>query len=444
MSGHSTLGPSKAKQWMNCHGSIALCAKVPKQAPNYAAEEGTVAHSLAEKYVTGTLDDAAFQDLIGETVMSNGLEIEIIEEMYDGAVEYRDLIEEDRAKLAEMGSKSVPVHGYAEKRVGADSIDPEHKRVWGTSDYILFKKGAKLIVYDYKFGQGVIVDPEENEQASLYLLGAMETIAGEAFSELEVVIHQPRGRHADGSVRRWTASKEWLAQFKEKAKYAAAQTLVPDAKIVAGDWCRWCTAKPFCPTVHKAAQESAMMAFSPVGPNPIDENSATHKEALRLLPIEKLSEMLKWKEAAKALFIAVEDVMLEHLSAGNTDANWKLVDGKEGNRQWIDEDAVVAHFGAALGHDKMYTKKVISPAALEKIIGKKNAAVQLAPFVTRKPGHKTIARCTDPRPIAATAAQDAFKVIETTAVKPGDDDDLMSQLGASPAAPSKREPMWPQ
>lgn len=441
MSGHSTLGPSKAHQWMNCPGSIALCAKAPKQAPNYAAEEGTVAHSLAEKFVTGALDAQGLQDLIGSTVMSNGLEIEIIEEMFDGAVEYKDLIYADHAELVKLGSDHIAVRGHAEVKVHAKSVD---ERVWGTSDYILFKKGAKLIVYDYKFGQGVIVDPEENEQAALYLLGAMETLAGYVFNELEVVIHQPRGRHEDGPVRRWTVPQGWLKKFHETAKAAAAETLVPGAKVVAGDWCRWCTAKPFCPVVHNAAQESAMVSFSAVAPAKV--TAADKIAEVRLLPIEQLGKMLEWEGAIKALFEAVKDTVKERLSNGLPVPGWKLVDGKEGNRQWTDEDAVVAHFGAALGHDKMYVKKVISPATLEKIIGKKNAEKQLAPFVTRKPGEKAIARDTDPRPAVASSAQDAFKIVGPASSQDGcsiGDDDLMAQLGASPAVPEKRKPIWP-
>lgn len=446
---HSTLGPSKAKQWMNCPGSIALCEKAPKQAPNFAAEQGTVAHDLAEKFVTGKLTTEAFQALIGTTVMSNGIEIEIIEEMFDGAVEYKDLIESDRLVL-ELTPGSIAVQGHAEVKVHAKSVD---ERVWGTSDYVLFKKGRKLIVYDYKFGQGVIVDPEENEQAALYLLGAMETLAGAAFDELEVVIHQPRGRHADGPVRRWIASKEWLEAFRLQAQAAAAETLRADARIVAGDWCRWCTAKPFCPVVHGAAQEAAMVAFSAVAPAAV--KAVDRLAEVQLLPIEQLGQMLKWEGAVKALFEAVKDTVRDRLSQGLPVPGWKLVDGREGNREWVDEDAVLAEFGPTLGVDALYNKKIKSPAQIEKIVGKKHKFDHL---VTRKPGEKAIARDTDPRPAVASAAQDAFGVVETLPVTNEmlglppkviiettlvEEDDIMAQLGASEATPKKREPMWP-
>ncbi len=431
MSGHSTLGPSKAKQWKNCPGSIALCAKAPKQAPNYAAEEGTVAHGIAEKFVTGKIDSLEMMALIGTVVESNGLQIEIIEEMFDGAVEYKELIDADRtALIATPGS--IKTEGHAEIRVHAKSVD---ERVWGTSDYILFKKGKKLIVYDYKFGQGVIVDPEENEQAALYLIGAMETLAGSAFDELEVVIHQPRGRHADGPVRRWVAPKEWLEKFRLETKAQAAETLRPDARIVAGDWCRWCTAKPFCPVIHKAVQESASTDFSVVAPEIV--KAADKLQEVRLLPVAQLGQMLAWEGAMKALFEAVKDVVREKLSAGEEVPGWKLVNGREGNREWVSEEEVLAAFSPTLGEDQLYVKKIISPAALEKIVGKK---VKLDHLVTRKPGEKAIARNTDPRPAVPSAAADDFGVVTPAQLIVSEEAEecLMCELGGCEAH------LWPK
>lgn len=438
MGAHSTLGPSKAEQWVNCPGSIALCAKAPPQAPSKYAAEGTVAHSIAEKFVTGVLDAEAMNELIGSVVQQDGFDIEITEEMFDGAVEWKDLIDGDRANL-EATPGAIKVQGHAELRVHAQSVD---ERVWGTSDYILFKKGKKLIAYDYKFGAGHGVDPEENMQAALYLLGAMETIAGTAFDELEIVIHQPRGQHRDGPVRRWLAPKEWLEEFRLRAKAAAAETLRPDARVVAGEWCRWCAAKPYCPAVHSQAQERAMTTFDAVAPEKV--KAADKLAEMRLLPIEKVAKVAEYEAVFKAIVEAAKDVIRERLTEGQPVPGWKLVDGREGNREWIDEDAVVAEFSPSLGVDRLYERKLLSPAKLEKIVGKKHPLDHL---VTRKPGEKAIARDTDRRPAAATAAQDAFEVvdkapagaIEAKAVTT-DDEDLMAQLNG---ASEKKGPIWP-
>ena len=60
---HARLGPSAAHRWINCPGSVALSEQVSATTGGAYAEEGTVAHSLAElklrKYL-GELRGAAY------------------------------------------------------------------------------------------------------------------------------------------------------------------------------------------------------------------------------------------------------------------------------------------------------------------------------------------------------------------------------------------------
>ena len=423
--GHAKLSPSQAKRWINCPGSVALSLKAPKQAPSKYAAEGTVAHSLAEEFVTGKLDSLSMMEKIGTSKMQEGFEIEITEEMFDGAVEYHDVIKADRQML-ESTPKPMKVVGEAEKKVCASSVD---KDLWGTADYLLYRKGDTLFVHDYKYGAGVIVDPEENEQAMIYAIAAMDEL-GWAFSKVVIKIVQPRGRHEDGTTREWSPSIERLTEFRDSLKLAVAATRQENAPLKAGDHCRWCPAKPFCPVVRGAAQESAMVDFDVVVPEVV--SAAQKLQEVRLLPIARVAKILEWEPMLKSLIEAVKDVVREKLSAGEEVPGWKLVDGREGNRQWVSEDQVVAEFAPVLGADKLYEKKLLSPAKIEKLVGKKHP---IAHLTYRAPGEKAIARATDPRPVAASSAQDAFDVVGALP-----EDDLMSQLGA---APTKREPMWP-
>lgn len=407
---HATLGPSKADQWINCPASIAMSRKAPKPSPSFAAAEGTVAHALAYEFVTGKIDSLEMGLRVGTIVKQDGFNVPITDEMFDGAVAYKELIDSLREELR-AAAKPARIVEHAEKRVHASSVDDE---VWGTTDYTLWIIGHKLIVVDYKFGFGII-EAVENEQGALYLIGAVDSLAKCAFTEHEIIIHQPRAGHSEGPVRRWTAPVEWLELFRAKAQKAAIETRSPAARIKAGDHCRWCPAKPFCPEVHKAAQEAAMTTFDAIAP--AGGVKAVDRIAdVRLMSVAQLGKMLTWEGTVKALFSAAKDVVLERLSAGEIVPGWKLVTGREGNREWIDEAKVVAEFRPYLGMDALYTKKLLSPAALERVVGKKHKIDHL---VSREPGEKAIARDFDPRPAVASAAQDAFGVvgvIETTAV----------------------------
>ncbi len=445
---HSTLGPSGANRWINCAGSVALEAQAPRMPSSEYAEEGTVAHALAEEYVTGKIDFLEMAGRVGKTVKSGAFDIEITDEMVDGAVEYHDAIKADREEM-ERARKPAPVVGKAELRVHARSVD---ERVWGTADYVLYRKGDRLKVYDYKYGKGKVVEVEDNEQALLYAIGVMETEAGTAFDEVELIIVQPRASHAEGTVRRWIVPPAALADFRARAAEAAAETLNPEAAVVAGDWCRWCRARPFCPEFHGAVQREAQADFSVAPPPPPQGNNAAERlmarlPEIRLLPVKQLVRALEWEDAANSFFESCRAVLGERLASGESIPGVKLVEGRS-NRQWVSEDEVLAKFGGALG-EKLYEKKLLTPAKLEKIVGKKAGVDD----ITFKPeGRKTVALDKDPRPVAKSAAQDDFAALpapvsdgaETHAdmVEHGQDALLDELVG--PSAPSKaRNPIWP-
>lgn len=55
---HAKLSPSAAERWMTCPGSVVLSEGMPQRTSEFA-EEGTLAHALAEMLLTkqpGTMD----------------------------------------------------------------------------------------------------------------------------------------------------------------------------------------------------------------------------------------------------------------------------------------------------------------------------------------------------------------------------------------------------
>lgn len=411
MSAHSTLGPSAAERWINCPGSIALIEKAGKRETSFAAAEGSVAHILAELYASG---QASFEDLcskVGQVIQKDGHDVEITDEMVEGAVVYQEAIQAARDFFT-ANPKPAPVTEKFEERVHASSI---HEACWGTADHYIYRPGDVLFIDDYKYGKGKVVEVEENEQASIYAIGVMDRV-GDAFGEVRIRIIQPRAGHADGQVREWRTTPKALREWaRTVAKPAALQTEVANAPLKAGDWCRWCDANGACPVFDKQAQEIAQTKFDVIAPGDV-EAAPKRLPAVELLTVEQLAQALTWQDAIESWFVAVKARVTAMLEGGGAVPGWKLVDGRS-NRRWISEEKVVAAYEEILG-DKLWEKKLLSPAKLEKLIGKKTPIDHLT---EKPPAKKSVAPDRDPRPVAAPRAQEAFGVIDTA---PGADNTI--------------------
>ena len=78
---------------------------------------------------------------------------------------------------------------------------------------------------------------------------------------------------------------------------------------------------------------------------------------------------------------------------------YKLVEGRLGIRKWRSDQAVLDLLkGAGYREEEITETKVLSPAQMDKAIGKKKAAELLEEYIERAPGAPTIAPITDNRP----------------------------------------------
>jgi hypothetical protein len=384
---------------MACPGSVALCSQLPKSPSSKNAAEGTAAHGLGENLLLGKIDKQRLVAMIGETIKVDGFEIEVTEEMVDGVVLYYDTILEEIEELRRNG-KPAQIVGEYEVKAAASSVD-EH--VYGTCDARIYQKGNVLKVKDFKFGFGV-VEVEENEQMMIYAIAALDSIKCEAFDSVELQIIQPRARHIDGPVRTWKTTVKELRAFGEKLKAAVKETRNPNAKFESGPHCRWCDGKAHCPVNFKAVQVVTGADFQGIAA------PGTLKELppVALLPFDKMTAALDWEEAITACFSAMRERIRLELESGRDVDGWKLVDGKDGNRKYVDPAAVEAEFGALLGDGIYEPKKILSPARLEKVVGKG----KLDSLTFRPPGIKKLVRDHDPRPRAEVSVVSDFAQIE--------------------------------
>lgn len=384
MAAHAKLGASNAHRWLNCPGSVSAEDGIPNTSSPFA-EEGTTAHELAEQ-VLGMAHlppkDVKVEDWPRyATVKAN---------------EFLDLYEDqDMADFVR-----VYVDHVNSLAVGCDALDIEMRvsyEDWvpggfGTADAIIVQ-GDTLHICDLKYGMGVRVDAEENPQAMLYALGAL-TMTEMIFDIERIQIHivQPRLDH----ISQWEISVPDLLRWAEWVKQRAEEALVEDAPRVPGEkQCRFCRAKASCAALQKMTQDVIMADFDDLDNVP-KANTLTDDQMRRALEAKPLIE---------AWLGAVEGLVKERLSNGESFPGYKLVEGKS-NRQWSDDWQAAAKLVELIGNDKAYTPpKLITPAQAEKVLGKARVS-EIAPLITKPSGAPTLAPETDKRPAINITAND--------------------------------------
>lgn len=400
--GHSPWGASSSDRWLNCPGSVEAHAAAPKPAESDYAAEGNVAHDLLEQTMRGRLNNIKLMALVGSIIEYHGVKVKVTEEMVDGVLLHFNTVLEDFNRIKAMG-KPAPIQMLIEHRVVASSVDP---KAFGTLDSGIAQKGNILIIHDFKYGQGKLVEAVNNPQGLQYLISVIDTLLCEAFDEIWFVVVQPRMAHSEGRVRRWKVTREQLQAHREKMIKGIAATKVPNAPRAAGKWCRWCNAYAGCPQARAMVQAETAMDFATVGQSVPAPKIANPDE----LTPELMARAMEYEEIITKWFKAVREVAQAKLERGETVPGYKLVEGRS-NRVWKDEEEVKKKFEDIYG-DGIYKPKTLrTPADLEVVVGKKVVAE-----LSMKPaGKKTIAPDSDYRASTTSSAASDFKNVPLNA-----------------------------
>ena len=374
MAAHAKLSPSAAARWLSCPGSVALCATLPKPPSTFFADEGTSAHSLAERCIIHKEDAVRYKGWFiklsekwGESpIFLNPLScinlegFEVTTEMVNAVQMYLDA-------LREHGLPIIP-----EAKLSLAHVWPD---TFGTADAQIHDvAGGTLYVYDYKHGAGQLVTPDENPQAMLYAEAALHALKDKSWvKKVAIVIAQPR--HRNGGIMTWETTPGYIEDWiKGTVKPAALATTKKDAPLVPGEkQCRWCAAKAVCPALLGQALDVAKIAFKDIVPQEVP--TLVFPNPMDMTPLEraKVACLLSAMDDYKTAFFTYLQELAE---VGENTPGWKLVRGKA-NRKWRSEAVVINSLEPVLG-DLLWEKKILSPAKLEKIKGiDKKALAQL-------------------------------------------------------------------
>ncbi len=396
---HATLGASSASRWINCPGSVRAIAALPEWERNRSstyADEGTAAHALAELCLS---TDKDAEEFAGRRIKGELGEYEVDDEMVDAVQVYLD---EVRGQVARLGPTAQL---YVEARVHPIPDDPN---LYGTADAIVLDElgHAELVVTDFKYGRGVVVDVDWNDQAMYYGLGALREAPG--VDTITLVVVQPRAPHADGPVRRFTINRETLLWYAGTLIGAAARTAEPDAPLKAGSWCGFCPVRGVCPSLEEKALQVAGEDFSDLIELGGREALPTVEDAVTLPDPENVEQL------ARAWLLlpyldhftrGVEGMVKRRLEFGH-DFPWAKLVRKRSTRRWPpagNEEAAAKRAARRVGVSSKVLwepRKLKSPAQLEKT---KALKPFVADYAEKPEGGLTLAPIEDPREAVAVA-----------------------------------------
>ena len=413
---HAQWSASATERNWACPGALALTDGLP-ETTSEAADWGTCAHMIAEKCLA---DGVQATEFVGTTQKGKKYEFEVDDEMADTAQVYVDFVRKSAIEAAPPNANPASLLKIEQKFTLA-SLNPPFE-AGGTADAVIYyPTEKKLHVVDLKGGRGHVVEVVGNPQLKTYALGAMLANPELPVEQITVTIVQPRAPHKSGRTRsevfhvadlaEWTtdlmaamhrSAKAFTTRERQELSQGEWNTLF----LKAGSHCHFCKAAGSCPALEQRATDAAGVWFD-------DLDQPRLSNTPDAMSPEKLAATLNMLGMIEEWCNAVRAHAHRQAESGVEIPGYQLVE-KIGNRAWkLPEEQIVGALAlAGLTDDRIYARKLVSPAQAEKALGakKKGALDELVERPVR--GTNLVSVDASTRPAAKAAVHQHFNVLE--------------------------------
>lgn len=263
---HAKYAPSAWKRIYECPISVWLGHGLPERPETSYSKDGTLAHKVGL-----------------EICLKAKLEGKPFPKVFDPQFS-KEMIKHAKGLANFIHSQIEPYLKYKHTWFIEQRVTLQQD-VWGTADFIfLYRKEEKLyaILIDYKYGEGIEVEVEDNWQVIVYMLASMKEFSSEKvkLEQATAHIYQPRTTHNPEPIRynAKVLTAHYLPKIKETVSliegwFKANEVSEEDFKAYQnyGSWCQFCKAKPVCKLYKQHTAGKTLKLFKQAALHVVDD-----------------------------------------------------------------------------------------------------------------------------------------------------------------------------
>lgn len=392
MSFHYRYGGSTAKRTLNCPGWNALANTIPRvYKSSVHADRGTMLHTCCEILEN---DGIEYEDLLTLKVSYAGIEIT------------QDLIDEKVIPAMEALEDLIEDHGLT--TIITEELIEYSEIIGGTPDILAYNDKV-IACADYKFGDGLMVYADDNDQMYFCVWVALDSglfkMDIEPKTKVIFAIIQPSDKREE-TLDVWETTVEKVDDFGDRflAAVDLGESSKPGENLNDGSHCTFCPASAICPEKGRKARQALAL---------IDNKILKDKDSNIDIPVLDLSQALKLAKDLEPWIKDVRSFAFEQLEAGADVPGYKLVD-KRATRRWVDPEGTAEYLKRKLTAKNAMKTEVISPAQAEKMAKKLGVTIRMKDRTVNKSSGTTLVPSSDKREAVITqkGISETLKLIE--------------------------------